>query len=421
MPLSDQAIHQSMERKDPLLVSWIFFVGDRHPVSLRSTLGRRLAENDRVVIIEYPISVLRTHSIRSLERRISPIAQSKAGWHYHPLHFPEKMPGLSGIVRGLNRLLLRRELSQLIPDSTRRIICYDSPTQYHLAGKLGEHLGIYLAIDDRTRTVWGEPIPGELEAEKCLLAKVDLVICVSQFLAEALKARTHTGRSLPIHILPNGYDKYLYDPRRNWDEPDVLANVARPNILVAGHVSERIDWDGIRAAARARPKWTWLFVGPADAGLPEKIDSLNRSAIPGSYSNTPRFLWKAPIPLEQMPALISHCDACAAPYRLNPFTLASSPLKGIEYLAMGAPVLSTRIPALLRYGAAIQWVEQGDGESYARALDNLEIEQRNPAAFEARRLAVSGDSNEARIQQFRQIILNEGGLSDDSFQTARKY
>jgi hypothetical protein len=111
--------------------------------------------------------------------------------------------------------------------------------------------------------------------------------------------------------------------------------------------------------------------------------------------------------MEQIPALILHCNACAVPYRLNLFTLASSPLKGIECLAMGAPVLSTKIPALLGYGSAIQWVEEGDGESYARALDNLKIEGRNPEAVEARRSAVSNASHEARIRQFRQIVLKE--------------
>jgi len=108
-----------------------------------------------------------------------------------------------------------------------------------------------------------------------------------------------------------------------------------------------------------------------------------------------------------MPALISHCDACAVPYRLNAFTLASNPLKGVEYLAMGAPVLSTRIPALQRYGPVIQWVEQGNGESYARALDNLKIELHNPSASAARRSAVSGDSHDDRVRRFLQIVSKE--------------
>jgi len=387
---------------DSLAYCWLFFADENRPMSMRMVLGMRLAETDPVVIIESPVSVRRTLRIPGFEKRVSRILQTAAGWHYHPLHFPEGIPSFSAAVRRLNRLLIQRELDRLTPACGKRIACYDSPSQYHLAGKLREHRSIYLAVDDRTLTVWGEPISGELEAERRLLAKVDSAICVSEFLAERLKERMPPGRNIPIHVLPNGYNERLFAADRKWDAPAVLTNLSGLRILVAGHISERIDWDGIFAAARLRPEWTWLFVGPADPGLPEKIESFN-SEIAGRQ----QLVWKAPVPLEQMPAFISNCDACAVPYRLNSFTTASSPLKGIECLAMGAPVLSTRIPALLRYGSAIQWVEQGNGESYARALDAVTAGQRNPAAAIARRMAVSGDSHQARTRQFRLMHQDE--------------
>jgi hypothetical protein len=91
---------------------------------------------------------------------------------------------------------------------------------------------------------------------------------------------------------------------------------------------------------------------------------------------------------------------------MNPFTMAGSPLRPIEYLAMGMPVVSTRIPALLRYDSAIQWVEQGDGESYARALDAIKSEQRNPTAFTARSMTVFADTNKTRLEQFRMTLMD---------------
>jgi hypothetical protein len=110
---------------------------------------------------------------------------------------------------------------------------------------------------------------------------------------------------------------------------------------------------------------------------------------------------------EGMPAFIAHCNACAVPYRLHSFTLDGSPLKAIKYLTMRASVLITRIPALGHYGDAIQWVEQGDGESYARALDKPRFEQCNSSFIEIRRSAVLGDSHELRVDQFLQIVLKE--------------
>lgn len=259
---------------------------------MRMVLGMRLAETDPVVIIESPVSVRRTLRIPGFEKRVSRIPQTAAGWHYHPLHFPEGIPGFSAAVRRLNRLLLQRELDRLAPACGKRIACYDSPSQYHLAGKLRERRSIYLAVDDRTLTVWGEPISGELEAERRLLAKVDSAICVSEFLAERLKERMPPGRNIPIHVLPNGYNERLFAADKKWDPPAALTNLSGLRILVAGHISERIDWDGIFAGARLRPEWTWLFVGPADRVCPRKLShSIRRLQAGNNLCGKLPFRW----------------------------------------------------------------------------------------------------------------------------------
>ena len=132
MPLS---IRQSMGRNNRPSASWLMFANPKNPTSLRLVLGMRLAESDPVVIAEPSISVLRTHSIPSMRRRSWPIVRTKAGWRYRPLHFPERVPGLSSSVRSLNRLLFRRELSRLIPEGTMRIACYDSPGQRSITSR----------------------------------------------------------------------------------------------------------------------------------------------------------------------------------------------------------------------------------------------------------------------------------------------
>jgi glycosyltransferase involved in cell wall biosynthesis len=276
------------------------------------------------------------------------------------------------------------------------VVIYDSPTYYHLVGALRECLSVYIAVDDLTVTVTGERIPGELEAERQLLGKVGLVFCVSEVLAERLRERSPSNSSPPIRVLPNGYDERLFDPNRDWTEPDALGDIPKPRILVAGHISERIDWDGIIGASQLRQNWNWVFVGPTDKEMTGKI--ANALGKKGFYH--------PPIPVTEVPAWISHCDACAVPYRLNPFTRASHPLKAIEYLAMGAVVLSTRIPSLERYNGVIEWVNEGDAESYARALDELANQAGSQEIRHLRQRAVSGDSLGVRVNQFREIVIN---------------
>jgi hypothetical protein len=405
MSLSTEANQQDTRVTPKARASWIFFALNSKPTSMRRALSERTAEFEPVVVVENPISLIRTRSIPSLRRRKQPFIGNADAWKYHPLHFPEGIAGLAPIIRSWNRCLLRLDISRLSPDSALRIVCYDSPSQYHIVGKLKEHISIYLAVDDRTLTVWGEPIRGELENEKRLLARVDKVVCVSEPLAEMLKGRLPKDRKIPIHVLSNGYDERLFDPCRNHPEPQILENVPKPRILITGHISERIDWSGILDAAKARPKWNWVFVGPADLGLREKIGILDASLNEGGQSHH-RLHFFPPIPVSEVPSLIAHCDICAVPYRLNPFTLASSPLKGIEYLAMGAPTISTHIPSLNRYDRAIQWVEVGNGASYAQAIDQLAGEKNNPAGIQTRRAAVAGDAWADRLREFRDMVLS---------------
>ena len=140
-----------------------------------------------------------------------------------------------------------------------------------------------------------------------------------------------------------------------------------------------------------------MFLGPQDRRIGEEIKTdlgVHGTCVP-------------PVPVTEIPAWISHSDACAVPYRLNAFTQASHPLKGIEYLAMGAPVLSTRIPSLQHYDGVIEWVNEGDGESYARALDKLTNPSGNQERVRLRQQAVAEDSWGRRVNQFKRVVFND--------------
>lgn len=374
---------------------WVFFAAEAKPSSMRRALPNRISETQPVVIVDELVSVVRSRSIPAFNLRWKRHTEKDLRF-YRPLHFPVAAPGIGRVARMLNQLLLRREIDRLLPPGRRRIVCYDSPTQDYLVKRLGEERSIYLAIDDLTITVTGESIEGELDAERRLLSKVDLVICVSDVLAQRLRERSPSFEKPPIQVLPNGYDERIFDPNGNYPEPNVLRRIPRPRILVAGHISERIDWDGIIGASQLRTPWTWIFTGPAEKGMKERIAS--RLGQHGFYHPL--------IPLQDVPGWIYHFDACAVPYRVNPFTRASSPLKAIESLAMGAPVLSTRIPSLQRYDRAIEWVNEGDGESYARALDTFADPSRNKELVPFRRQAVAEDSWGVRVKQFREIAFN---------------
>ncbi len=380
------------------MAEWIFFAVNAQPSFMTRALALRLAERDDVVIVGRAVSVIRSlGDLSTLGWRARQRREASNLCQYTPMHLPGRFPLLGAQIAAAGRRRLAREVDSVLPRRTvPRIACYDSPHQYRIVGLFKEDRSVYLAIDDRTVTVWGAPIAGEVEAERKLLERVDHVVCVSETLAAILRERAGSRTDLRIDVLTNGYDERLFDPRRDWPEPHELSQVPRPRVLVAGHVSERIDWDGIRAVAELRPAWSWIFVGPADPGMAQRIEELCRQGRRCAFI----FL---PVPHERMPAWIAHCDACAVPYRLNPFTRASSPLKAIEYLALGARVLSTEIPSLREYGAAIAWVCEGQGESYAGALDECQKTD-TPAQRTIRQAAVRADSWSRKAAHFRELV-----------------
>jgi glycosyltransferase involved in cell wall biosynthesis len=378
---------------------WIFFANNAKPSSMRRALARNLAERLPVVIITEPRSALRQGRPPSFGERVMKRADLPCLHEYTPVYFPERIPLVGHWMKRYGRKMLRSELDRVLAPfgPGRRVVCYDSPGQYPVVGTLGEACGVYLAIDDRTVTVEGEPINGEDAAERELLRRVDRVICVSQPLAATLRSRAPATRHLPIEVLSNGFDERLFDPERARAEPEGLAGVPRPRILVAGHVSERIDWDGIAAAAASRPAWSWVFVGPADRGMAGRIASI-------SGETGAQLLLRAPIPYAAVADWIAHCEACAVPYRLNAFTRASSPLKALEYLAMGAPTLATAVPSLSVFSEAIFAVREGDGASYAVALDVAAAQGRSAMAAQRRRSSVRNERWSCKAEQFREML-----------------
>jgi len=374
-------------------VSWVFFALKANASCIRRTVAERLSEKDSVLIIDGFISGLRQPTSFRLGERFS--AKTVSLTSYFHFHTPERIPFARPLLTSLNRRRLVSEIKELLGHSPT-VVCYDSPTQFHLVGSFGEKVSVYVAVDDRTVTVTGHPIKGELEAEKKLLSKVDLVVCVSEPLADAIHYRIPNQRKVPVHVLPNGYNARVFDPTPLWPEPEDLKPLPRPRLLVVGHISDRIDWEGIREASRMRPEWTWVFVGPPDPGIQERI----------FHDLGSQGFWHPPVPLEEVPAWIQNCDVCAVPYRLNRFTLASSPLKAIEYLAMGSPVLSTRIPALQPYGDVIHWVDESCGNSYALGLDKAFEEKKDSGRMKARWMAVSNDSWARKAETFKEFVIN---------------
>jgi teichuronic acid biosynthesis glycosyltransferase TuaH len=114
-----------------------------------------------------------------------------------------------------------------------------------------------------------------------------------------------------------------------------VRNLPRPVVGLIGQLSERIDLDVLDAIAGAG--FSLLIVGPLDPrwGQQRFNELIGRSHVH----------YAGPVPPSAVPSYLAAIDVGITPYRDTPFNRASFPLKTLEYLGAGLPVVSTDLPA----------------------------------------------------------------------------
>jgi glycosyltransferase involved in cell wall biosynthesis len=183
------------------------------------------------------------------------------------------------------------------------------------------------------RLMLGEAMPaGQIKREIAYYRRADLNICVSGEIEQELLALgvepTHCA------VVPNGADCELFNPDATWDEAlkEWVASGNGPLVAFCGTGSLVHDIDTLLAAAQLLaervPETRFLFVGPLRAD----VESLIKRA-PHLIS---RVFVTGPVPQAKVPALLAPAQLLWASYR----AAYVSPLKILEYMAMGRPVVA---------------------------------------------------------------------------------
>ena len=202
------------------------------------------------------------------------------------------------------------------------------------------------------------------------LQEADVVTSV----ARTLHARAMAQRTDAVY-LPNGVDEEHFRRRRRTD-------AGRPTIARLRRAGQPLAGDGggsgrpdrrpapprreahrrilrgarpvvqrLRAArqtARRRLDWNFLLIGPDYDG------SLRRASL----LRCPNVVWLGPRPYASLPAYLRVFDVATIPFRLDPITLATSPLKLYEYFAGCRPVVTTAMPECVAH-AEVRVVADG--------------------------------------------------------------
>jgi glycosyltransferase involved in cell wall biosynthesis len=144
--------------------------------------------------------------------------------------------------------------------------------------------------------------------------------------------------------MPHGVDFELFSTAADPGEtPTDLMSVPTPRIGFVGALAHWLDYDLLLRIARARRDWSFCFVGPV--GPHVDIRPLAKEPNVRLFGLKKR---------EQTIGYMRGFDVCIVPFAINNLTLCSNPLKTLDYLAAGKPVVSTPLPEIERLSPPVR-------------------------------------------------------------------
>jgi teichuronic acid biosynthesis glycosyltransferase TuaH len=165
-----------------------------------------------------------------------------------------------------------------------------------------------------------------LERKAVLQAQV--VTANSPVLAERWSAL----RRSPVTIIPNGCNPATLSETAF---PSVISELPRPVVGLTGRLNARIDIAILEAIVRSG--YSLFLVGPRDP----RWEGRRFNAL----ISRPQVRYVGRVREDEVAAYMAAVDVGITPYVDTPFNRASFPLKTLDYLAVGRPVVSTDLPA----------------------------------------------------------------------------
>jgi glycosyltransferase involved in cell wall biosynthesis len=335
----------------------------------------------------------RTHVTRVGERLwIAPLRGLPA---LLPLSYPEWSRRITGAI--LARFL-RRACQSL--SFRQPILWFYWPYHPELVEKLRHTVSIYDCIDNHAAYAmnhhWRRLNVSAASQEARLLARVDQTFVVSPGLLGAPQTRTRR-----VAVAPNGVDvsvvrHALLDGTRL---PE-LATTPRPIIGYAGVDSGRIAWGLVRRLAARNREWTFVFAGDEwhmDAGFPENV------------------MFLGPKPYAEILRIIREFDIGIIPFALNSFTAGICPLKALDYLAVGKPVVSSPLPSVNRLEEQVPGVLTAELNPPAWEAAIVDVMQRFRNAAPISQAALEQCSTKRRVWNMYKVIEALVGHTDEPY------
>lgn len=302
-------------------VVWVNSIGHRLP-ELRAADIRRAVEKARAIVSGRKSAAPGGAALSESSQPLRIIHPRVLPWHHYRA---VRAFNTASLVRAVKSALAELELS------ARPLVVTGSPPTVDVLGRLDEVASVYLCMDDFLHLPnVSAGMLGPLEQR--LLGRVDALVATAAALVESKRPASGVA-----HYLPQGVNyRHFAEPR---EIPPELRDLPRPIVGFAGGLTTPVDLALVRRLATEFATGSVVLIGPV------YID-VETIAAPNVHVLGPR-------PYTDLPAYVQAFDVGLIPYVLNAHTLAVDPLKLLEYLAAGIPVVALDLPEIRKYAHAV--------------------------------------------------------------------
>jgi glycosyltransferase involved in cell wall biosynthesis len=248
---------------------------------------------------------------------------------------------------------------------------------------------LFATLFDRSPS---HPLVRLIRAEERLSAALaDGHIFVTEEARELLRERGIDAKN--TQVVMNTPDERIFGERREAKAPPTESEL---RVVYHGGLADRFGVETlVRAVSllRGRSEEISLDVYGSDAEAARHLATFAAEVAPEGVRIAPQ-----PTPVEEIPARLAEAHLGVVPTLRDGFTELLLPVKLLEYVHMGLPVVASRLPVIERYfGDDLLLAEPGDAASIAAAIEGVRTD---PVA--ARTRAERASQRLAKIEWRRQ-------------------
>lgn len=203
------------------------------------------------------------------------------------------------------------------------------PYQYSYLDYLDPMVRIYQVYDDYYSVEKDTRVMHELES--LILSKVDMVYLISKPLLPRYSLK-HKN----VKLMPNGASQKFIITGQQDHIFHQISNIKKPRICSWGYITDRLDYELILNLAKINPDWSFVFLGEAWKNLESKWEAI--------VNQCPNIFYFEKVNWQNLAVYLSAMDIMFIPHVKNIFNAASSPVRFMQALAMGKPLIVPDLP-----------------------------------------------------------------------------